>query len=142
MNENQQDNSFKYVMMDTGHIYLGAKYSYAELLEEDAVPFKLKTIISRYILPETKAETTLESQLCQLENGSLLFGMLKQLKIKIKVSLLLDRTGRAGRGGQRYQEKILTLEQLSLISPEQKEADGLLITEMIISRLGLMSFSV
>lgn len=142
MNGEQQDNSFKYVMMDTGHIYLGAKYSYAELLEEDAVPFKLKTIISRYILPETKAETTLENQLAHLENRSLLFGILQQLKIKAKVSLPLDRTGRAGRGGRRYKEKIMTLEQLILIGPEQKDADGILITEIIISRLGLMSFSV
>ncbi len=142
MNGEQQDNSFKYVMMDTGHIYLGAKYSYAELLEEDAVPFKLKTIISRYILPETKAETTLEGQFSHLENGSLLFGILQQLKIKVKVSLLLDKKSRAGRGDRRYKEKILTLKQLSQTAPEQKDADGILITEIMISRLGLMSFHV
>ena len=37
-----QYEDFKYVMQDTGSIFLGARYSYRELLEAEAVPFKLK----------------------------------------------------------------------------------------------------
>ena len=54
-----QDNDFKYVMMDTGNIYLGARFTFGELLEQEMVPFKLKTIIRRYFLPETTEDTSL-----------------------------------------------------------------------------------
>ena len=56
-----QDKDFKYVMQDMGAVYLGARYSYAELLEEEMIAFKLKTIISRYILKDVDSSTTLES---------------------------------------------------------------------------------
>lgn len=135
-----KDNSFKYVMMDTGHIYIGARYSYAELMEEDAVPFKLKTILSRYVLPETEAGTTLDNQLYHLENDSLLYGIFKQLRLKVKIVLPVEKKGRTGRTDRRYKEKVLTLDQLSSLSPEQKKT--VLIHEMIVTRLGLMSFSV
>ena len=56
-----QDRDFKYVLQDTGAIYLGARYSYGELLEDDMMAFKLKTIISQYILKDVDASATLES---------------------------------------------------------------------------------
>ena len=52
-----QDKDFKYVMQDMGAVYLGARYSYAELLEEEMIAFKLKTIISRYILKDVDSST-------------------------------------------------------------------------------------
>ena len=57
-----QDNDFKYYMQDTGHLYFGARYSYAELLEHEMVPFKFKSIIEHYIMKDTRPDTTLESQ--------------------------------------------------------------------------------
>ena len=41
---------YKYVMQDAGNLYIGAKYSYEELLEQEMIPFKLKTILIRYVL--------------------------------------------------------------------------------------------
>ena len=36
---------FKYVLQDVGNLYLGAGFSYEELLLNEAVPFKLKAIL-------------------------------------------------------------------------------------------------
>lgn len=47
-----QYEDFKYVLQDTGNIYLGAQFSYEELLEQEMVPFKLKAILTHYILKE------------------------------------------------------------------------------------------
>ena len=57
-----QDNDFKYYMQDTGRLYFGARYSYAELMEHEMVPFKFKSIIEHYIMKDTEPDTTLESQ--------------------------------------------------------------------------------
>jgi len=48
---------YKYVMMDTAFLYLGAKYSYGEIFENDEVPFKFRTIVERYIVPEIGVES-------------------------------------------------------------------------------------
>ena len=42
--------AYKYVMADTSYLYLGAKYSYQEIIENEEVPFKVKAIMERYIL--------------------------------------------------------------------------------------------
>ena len=55
-----QYEDFKYVMQDTGSIYVGAKYAYEELLEAEAVPFKLKAILTHYILKKQAAPTPAE----------------------------------------------------------------------------------
>ena len=37
--EEVQNRDFKYFMQDTGSLYLGAKYSYAEILGDEMVTF-------------------------------------------------------------------------------------------------------
>ena len=43
---------YKYSMQDTSRIYIGCKYTFGELLEEDEVSFKFRMLVERYILPE------------------------------------------------------------------------------------------
>ena len=40
-NATNQDNDFKYYMQDTSKIYIGARHTYAELMDHEMVPFKL-----------------------------------------------------------------------------------------------------
>ncbi len=82
-----QYEDFKYVLQDTGNIYLGAQFSYEELLEQEMVPFKLKAILTHYILKEAAPDTTLESQFYYLTGGSFLYETFKQLKIRVKVQM-------------------------------------------------------
>ncbi len=140
--DNIVNKDFKYVMMDTGNIFLGARYSYSELLEEDMVPFKLKVVISHYLLKETDPETTLESQLYYLEAGNLLYDSLKQLRVKVKVNALTEKKRLFREPVVQYQEKVMGLEELVGTNLARKKAQGLIIREMIVSRLGLMAFSI
>ena len=57
------NNDFRYVMHDMTNIYIGAKHTYDELMNIDEVPFKLKTILSHYMLKEIAGNTTLENHL-------------------------------------------------------------------------------
>ena len=44
------NNDFKYVMHDMTNVYIGAKYTYDEIMDSDEVPFKFKVILSHYML--------------------------------------------------------------------------------------------
>lgn len=133
---------FKYVMQDTGNLYLGAKYSYEELLRAEAAPFKLKAIINHYVLKEASPETTLESQFYYLDRESFLYEVFCQLKVKVKMQIQTEQKGFWGKGKIRYQERIFSLKELTDMNLARKKASGVIIREIIISKLGMMTFSV
>lgn len=103
---------YKYVMQDAGNLYLGAKYTYAELLANEDVPFKLKSIIHRYISPELDEETSLESHFYYLNEEGFVYQVCRQLKIKIKYSELVEKKTLFGKQKQVYQTKVLKLKNL------------------------------
>lgn len=140
--EELQDTDFKYVMQDTGNIYIGARLTYAELMEQEMLPFKMKTIIQHYFLKETSLETTLESEFYYLEKGRFLYETFKQLRIKVKVNVLTEKKSLFGKKKMVYTEKILTLKELTEMNLARKKASGMIIREIIVSKLGLMTFSV
>ena len=137
-----QDGDFKYVLQDAGAIYLGARYSYGELLEEDMMAFKLKTIISRYILKDVDASTTLESHFYYMAPDSFSYQTFRELKVKIKVSLPEEKRSLTGKVKYSYKDKIYTLKELTGLNLARKKQLGLIIREIVISKLGLMSFTV
>lgn len=137
-----QDNDFKYVMQDAGSVYLGARFSFQELMEQERVPFKLKAILTHYILKYVDGETTLESQFYYLESGNFLYDTLHQLKIKIKVNVQEEKKTLFGKKKYRYVEKVLTLKELTDMNLARKKASGMIVREIIISKLAMMAFSV
>lgn len=137
-----QYEDFKYVMQDVSSLYLGAKFTYEELLKQENVPFKLKAVLNHYVLKEASAETTLESQFYYLEQGSFLYETYRQLKIRVKIQLQQQKKGLFGKSRLTYQEKILSLKELTEMNLARKKASGVIIQEIIISKLGLMTFSV
>lgn len=140
----QQYEDFKYVMLDTAFLYLGSKYSYAELIENEEVPFKMRSILERYILPEMDPETTLESHFYHMDSKEFSYKSYRQLKIKIKVSRLVEKKSFFGLGKAKrvYTSEIFPLDKFVAIPKEQKERDGFLIQEIIISKLALMGFVI
>ncbi len=133
---------FKYVMQDTGNLYLGPKNTYEELLSAEMTPFKLKAIINHYVLKETSPETTLESQFYYLNRDSFLYEVFYQLKVKVKVQIQTVKKSLFGKEKIRYEEQILSLKDLTDMNLAKKKASGGIIREKIISKLGLMTFSV
>ena len=137
-----QDNDFKYVMMDVGNLYLGARYNFHELLNQEMVPFKFKTIINHYILKEADKDTTLESQFYYMEKGTFLYDVFSQLKTKIKINVQEERRSLFGGDKIGYVERVLSLKEFTDMNLARKKASGVIVREIIISKLGLMTFSV
>jgi len=137
-----QYEDFKYVLQDVGSLYLGAKYSYEELLEAEAVPFKLKAILTHYVLKEASPDTTLESQFYYIEQNTFLYETFLQLKVKVKAQIQVEKKNIFGKTRIEYQEQIFSLKELSEMNLARKKASGLIIREIIISKLGMMTFSI
>lgn len=133
---------FKYVMLDTAFLYLGAKYSYGEMLENEDIPFKFRATIERYILPEMDPETTLESHFYHMDNKEFSYKTFRQLKIKVKVSRLVEKKGFLGLGKKKrvYVSELIPLDKFVVMSKEEKERNGIMIQEIVVNKLAMMGF--
>lgn len=138
MNNIVNDDDFKYYMQDIERYYFGARYNYNELLNNDMVPFKFKTIITKYIKDDVDYDTTLESHFFYLDSQKYDYRIYKQLKARIRVSQYKKPEDQS-RG---FKEKIYTVEQLVKISPEEKIRLGIIVRELILSKLALFAFNV
>ena len=56
------------MMQDVTTLYLGTKYTFDEILENEEIPFKLRLLAERYLLPEADREDTLETHLYYLDS--------------------------------------------------------------------------
>lgn len=130
---------YKYSMQDTSRIYVGAKYTFAELIEEENLLFKFRMIIQRYVLPTADPEDTLESYLYYLEEGDLNIKLFRQMKAKIKVNVIEEKKNLFGKRRKKYVTKLMTIEQLVSFSPEAKGKMGLVIQELSVSKLAMVS---
>ena len=132
------DNDFKYYMQDIERYYFGCRASYRFLLDDENVPFKFKTVITKYLKDSVDYDTTLESHLYYMERDSFDYEVYKQLKARVRVVLYKDPSKRE----KGFKEKLLTLEQLVRIKPEEKEQQGMIVRELVLSKLALFAFSV
>ncbi len=138
---------YKYSMQDTARLYVGSKYTFRELLDEEEISFKFRLIMERYILPEADMEDTLETHLYYLVPDSFLVKIYKQMKARVKVNVIEDRKplfgGKQGKAGstpkKRYVTKQLLVEELAAIPPAEKERQGLVIQELSVSKLALVA---
>lgn len=135
---------YKYVMQDAGNIYLGAKYTYEELIENEDVTFKLRTILQKYMLGESDMDvkTTLESHFYFLEPKGFVFEVCKQLKMKVKYMEVTEKKTLLGRKKEIYETKTLKIEKFAEMTPAQKEKNGVIVQEICVSKLALMAFNL
>lgn len=137
-----QDNDFKYFMQDTSYIYLGARYSYVEIMEHEMVSFKYKCIVEHYILKDTDPETTLESQLYYMTPDQFSYRTYIKLKAKVKVSMLVQKKSLFGKEKMVYENKVMNLDELVQMNLAKKKQCGMIVQELILSKLAMMAFSV
>lgn len=137
-----ENRDYKYFMQDTGSVYLGAKLSYAEILQDEMVNFKYKSIVEHYIFKDTDPETTLESHLYYMTKDQFSYRTYEQLKAKVKINILEEKKTLLGGKKTGYTTKFMPLAAFADMNLAQKKAKGVVIQELALSKLGLMTFSV
>lgn len=129
---------YKYSMQDTGRLYVGCKYTFAELLEDEDVLFKFRLIMEKYVLEKADREDTLETHLYYLTPDSFLVKLYNQMKARVKVNVIEEKKSIFGGSKKQYVTRQLNIEQLADMEPAQKEKQGLVIQELSVSKLALM----
>lgn len=129
---------YKYCMQDTGRVYLGCKYTFGEIAAEEDILFKLRLIFQKYIISENDAEDSLETHLYYLSKESFLVSLYKQMKARIKVSVIEEKKHLFGKPSKQYVTKQLTIEELTAIPAQDKEKCGMVIQELSVSKLALL----
>ena len=132
------EEDFKYCMQDMERDYFGARYTYQELMQNELVPFKFKTIIERYLVRDIDRNTSLESHFYHMTKENPEYRVYRQLKARVRVTQIKNRKS----SQTEYTEKVYTLEQLTALSQEKKLEKGIAIREIILSKLALFAFSV
>ena len=138
MNNIVNDDDFKYYMQDIERYYFGARYSYNEILANEMAPFKFKTVISKYIKDDVDLDTTIESHFYYMTEETYDYRVFKQLRTRVRVSQYKNPDKRE----KGFKEKVYTVNELVNISKEEKENRGMIIREIIISKLALFGFSI
>lgn len=135
-----ENKDYKYTMADFSNIYLGAKFTYREIIEHPEVSFKLKAVIERYFLTDLDADTSLESHFYYMEPSQFAAKTYLQLKVKVKFNILEERKGLFGKGERVYTTKILPIHKFMEINLAKKKAGGVVIQEIVFPKMALLSF--
>ena len=135
-----ENRDFKYVMHDMTNLYIGAKYSYDELLVSDDVPFKLKTLISRFILREVAGSTTIENHIFYLKETDMSYQIFKEMKAKFRLSVWKDEKDGVKKPGYKSETYRIT----EIIGNEElmRKKDITIVEEMHITKLRLMAVAL
>ncbi len=131
---------YKYHMQDTGNLYIGAKYTLEDIIEEEEIMFKFRMIVERYVLPEADRQDTLETHLYYLDPKSFIVKVYKQVKARVKINIIEEKRSLIGGTKKQYATRQMKIEELVAMSPEEKQEKGVVVQEMILSKLGLMAF--
>ena len=135
-----QYQDYKYVLQDTGNVYLGARFTYEEIMNREDISFKIKAIIEHYISKEVTPDTSLESHFYYMKPKDFAARTYEQLKVKVKVSELKSKKGLFGKEKESYTDAVYKLSQFTALSEEEKKRKGIMIQEIGISKLALMTF--
>lgn len=131
--------NFKYSMQDVSRVYVGSKYTFEELLDDEDLLFKFRMIVERYVLPEADPQDTLETHLYYLTPDSFTVKLYRRLKARIKVSVIEEKKSLFGKPKSQYTDRQLTVDELVGMSLEEKERCGMVIQELSVSKLALSS---
>lgn len=143
LNEATEYEDFVYVMQDTSSYYIGTKITYAQAMENENIPFKFKAIIEHYLSKDTDVSTSIESHLYYMTEEQFSYKTFTQLKARVKISILEPKKKLFKKTDEyEYREKIVSLSDLVEMNLAKKKGNGLIIRELVISKLALMSFSV
>lgn len=135
-----ENKDYKYTMADYSNIYLGAKFTYRDVLEHPDVNFKLKAIIERYFLNELDPDTTLESHFYYMTKDEFAAKTYEQLKVKVKFNILEEKKGLFGKSKNVYVSKTLPIRKFMEINLAKKKAGGVVISEIAFPKFALMGF--
>ena len=134
------DNDFKYVLQDFGNYYIGARWTYGEMLTNEDMPFKWKAVVRHYLLKDVAVDTTLESHIFFMDETDFACQTLKELRVKFKMNVWMPADARHKQG--RYESREYKIEEIVGSRELHEKMDTIIVEEMRLSKLALLTFAV
>lgn len=135
------ENDFKYIVQSFGDFYIGARWTYGEMLANENMPFKWKAIIRHYILKDVAPDTTMENHIFFMSEQDFAYETLRELKAKFKMSVWMPPDGKHRRSG-RYESREYKIEEIVKSRQLHEQMDTIVVEELHLSKLALMTFAV
>ena len=133
---------FKYVLQDTGHVYLGKELSYAEMMEHEEVPFKFKAIIGSYFSKETQLSKKITEHLYEIQKEDFSYKIYEQLKLQIRFFYKEEKKGIFGKNKEKWVHKTCNMKDFIQNYKEMVMQGHATIEDISISKLALMAISI
>ena len=129
--ENSNDNDYKYVIQEVSKTMIGARFTFAEIMDCERVPFKFQTIVDRLILEYSEADRMIGDELMKLKKTDKNYRIFENLKLKVSCYV---------KEGKAYKERVFKIDELAGLDEEKKK--DMMAHEVIISNLALMAFKM
>ena len=104
------DNAYKYVLQDFTNVYIGALFTFEELIASDDCPVRFKDFVIRVICKDGDRNVTISERLLEIKENDEVYSQLQKLKLKIKVTHLLKSLDKHGNEKDTYETKELSIE--------------------------------
>ena len=138
----KDNNDFKYILQDTGHIYFGKELSYEEMMELEEVPFKFKAIIGSYFSKDTALTNKMTEHLFQMKKEEFSYRIYEQLKLQIRFFYREEKVGLFGQKKEKWVHKTCKMQEFLQDYKEMVERGEANIEDISISKLALMTISI
>ena len=134
------EKDFKYIIHDLTNVYIGTRFTYEELLDHEEVPFKLKMIISHYLLKEVGPSTRIEDHIFYLKETDLSYFVFRQMKARFRMNVWKDEGDGVKKPG--YKSQVYKIDEIVNNEELKRKMDITIVEEMHVTKLGLMSVSI
>lgn len=136
------ENDYKYVIQDFSKYYIGARLSYQELVDNENTPGRLKDAVYRTFFKEINPSMTIGEHLFKLEDASVCRMAFSQLRIRIKVTALMQKEDKKGNLKEIYETKDYSLNEFLKQEEIKENPDQYLIQEICFTKRHLMMMHV
>lgn len=136
------NNDFKYVIQDTGHVYFGKELTLQEIMDMEDVPFKFKAIISAYVSKDTALDVKFSEHVLTVDKENFSYRIYKQLKLQVRFFYAEDKKGLGSKVKRKWVHRTCTFEELQERYREAIRTQEAQIEEISISKLALMAISI
>ncbi len=129
------DSDYKYLLEDFSTIYIGANYSYEEIMNHETAPLKFKEAAVRIFVQDCDERTTIAEHLAKMKEQEKSHMIYRQFKVKVKVTQLKKMQ-------KGYESKHCTFDEF-MRQYQMKVANGeCFVEEIVIKKLHLFGSAV
>jgi hypothetical protein len=138
----ENNNDFKYIIQDSSFVYFGKELTYAEMLENDNLPFKFKAIISNYISKDTDLNMKMTDHILNMGDDEFTRHIYEQLKMTVRVYYKTEKKGLGGKTKEKWIHEACPIKKFKDEYRERIINGDVLLTDVSISKLALMVISI